>query len=165
MVARAHTQQQLDQLAAQGVAEIRARFGNTLEQQSPANGENAIHLSEPEVLEFRGLRYHVPPVSFPAGLHLGHLAAQVDAAVEAGEDAQLRAFYELADYAWSLIWPKPTGWRRFVALFHRRPANPFRQANQKEILAVLRFFARLQTTSSVRFRFQQDGSPGPTSYN
>lgn len=125
------------------------------------NVENTLHLHEPEVLEFRGLRWNVEPISAPEGLKLMMLAQAVEQAGSGGAHTLHRAFLAAADFMWLLV-KRPGPLRRLVWRWTR---NPLRRANMVEVGQLLAFFARLQTRSSVRFRFQEDGSPTATIRN
>lgn len=123
------------------------------------NVENALHLHEPEVLEFRGLCWPVEPISGPEGLKLMALADALEAARQSGAGALLVMHAKITDFMWRLV-KRPNLLRR---LFPAR--NPLRRATMLEVAHLLNFFARLQMTSSVRYRFQRDGSPTATTRN
>lgn len=121
---------------------------------------NALHLHEPEILEFRGLRWKVEPISAPEGLRLMELSGAVHAAQAAGDLAGLRAAHAAAvTFMWRLV-KRPRWWRLGWS------RNPLRRANMMEVGHLLHFFAQLQTTSGVRFRFMKvDASPTSTIRN
>lgn len=126
-----------------------------------ANLLNALHLTEPETLRFRGREFRVAPISGLDGYRLMALAASFEAAQERDDPGQTRQRFrallrELGRLA------RPPGWRGWLA---RLRPDPFRRANFREVQELMGFFGRCQTTSSVWYRFRKTEEPPPTGWN
>jgi hypothetical protein len=157
MVARAHTEAEIAQLAAQGTAELRARFSAAdVDAPPPVNVVNAVALIDGETLEYRGRRYPVRPIGALDGLRLMVISSRL-AEAQSGPDplAALRASYaDVLREVHRLC--RPPGWRGWLWRLRR---NPFRDATFAEVKQLLDFCARCQTTSSVRYRGQVMDNP------
>lgn len=148
---QALSQSEIDRLAAEGRRELERE--RAARPPAFANVENALHMAEPETLEYRGRRFRVPPVSAIGGLRLFsalerlHQAANEDAPPPVLFAAYRGVLEEMRRLA------RPPGWRGW--LWDLRP-NPFRRATPAEIRELANFFKRYPTRSRVRYRWQQD---------
>lgn len=112
-----------------------------------ANLEAATTLHDEGEFGYRGRRYRVRAVPFRAGLRLEVLAQElrrvaVEPVSEATTGALLWLLTEVARECWGLV-RRPWWWR----LLRRR--NPFLDAEEEELAAMLRFFSRARTRSAV----------------
>lgn len=135
----------------------------------PANVQAVFALGDEEFITFRGRAYGVPPVPLPAGQRLLETyVAAIDAArrmaglASVGEtDPELTAEYfaalgKLPGQLWALT-REPSRFRRLLRAIGLRP-NPFRSANEAELLDLAHFFYRRRTRSGVRYRPTRPGA-------
>ena len=117
----------------------------------PKNREYALALRGISVLRFRNRVFHVPPVSYPAGLRLQELHLKLKKIGEGNEDADtLRELLAVLEEAAAIMWGmcEPVAW--VDRLFWRWLSNPFVDATQQELGELLGFFFACRTRSTVR---------------
>ena len=128
------------------------------------NVANALHFSDPEILEYRGKSYPIEPISATDGLRLMQLGAEIEAA-SANPGTGPKALGQFVSLYRKLVrtigrLARPSGWRGVA--WRLRP-NPFRHATMGEVKEILTFFGRCQTRSSVRYRTQEESGDRPPS--
>lgn len=117
----------------------------------PVNRHFALSLQGVSILRFRNRVFHVPPISYPAGLRMQEIFRRLEKIGKAEEDADvlkelLRALEDAAALCWSLCKPVSLVDR----LFWRLLSNPLRDASQQEMGEILGFFSACRTRSTVR---------------
>lgn len=104
--------------------------------------------------QYRGRVFDAPPIPTLPGLRLQAMELELErmTTVESDEEAQLKLLgikqmlLEMFDIMWRNV--KPVG--IFDRIFWRWRANPFLDANRKEVAELLSFFSQCRKTSSVQ---------------
>ena len=130
-------------------------------------------LEVPREMEFRGVAYRVPPISFKAGWELtsirnelrrfARLEKELDESGRIPSDMERRDYLRLCERAADLfreIVVPARWWRRLI---WRRSANPFASASDSEIGRLLGFFWRCRMVAAAQhLAAQNGGDPRPS---
>jgi hypothetical protein len=146
MVARAHSYNELEHLAAAGVEDFRRRFSGSYGNQrvEVLNEEAVAALGERQTLAYRGRTFVVGPLSYQHGRRVNSLRVAIKAAetnpavAETEVDAIISQAVELFH---EIVRPR---WLRWLP-------NPFLHASDLEVGELLGFFHLRRYASGVRF--------------
>lgn len=131
-------------------------------QPEQRNVEAVLSLGATRYITYRNRTYRIPPVPFKLGQKVLDLNIKILADAKhvalTGQDAAAQSFYKKMDQMARVLWTHVQPIGKFSRMLWRLglKRNPFRQASEAEMKAIIDFFLQGRMTSSVRSMSDQE---------